>query len=373
MIRNLYIHIGTHKTGTTAIQHFLYNNRKVLEEKNFHYPDFIVRIPGLDWAKQMSHNLAWHLGFGNGPSAAAARDIDTAFFLEQVAGRDNVVLSSEVFCENVTPDNLSRLAWFLDEVKVENFVFIIYLRRQDLFLESAYQQVVKQGRFWKNISELTSHLEDRFYALDRYAERFGKPSIRVRVYEQDQFQGGNIFTDFFSLLNLEVTDNLVRPKPAQANIGWDTTLISIKRIVNRCLEEEDERKHMQEGLQRYFESCVLGQKKAYRLLAMNQRLAILREWASWNAMVTRDYLHRTDGRLFRDPVPDSEEVASGLSPGGLSQEEVQTLAEHLQRRNPAVFERLIFLFRQAAALEEPDIQTTAEVLLAAFQETAEKV
>ena len=36
----LFLHVGSHKTGTTAIQRFAYLNRSTLRAKGFWYPDF---------------------------------------------------------------------------------------------------------------------------------------------------------------------------------------------------------------------------------------------------------------------------------------------------------------------------------------------
>ena len=43
----LYLHIGTPKTGTTALQNFLPANEEVLEQHGICYPDFGFRYTGL--------------------------------------------------------------------------------------------------------------------------------------------------------------------------------------------------------------------------------------------------------------------------------------------------------------------------------------
>ena len=42
----LYLHIGTPKTGTTALQNFLPANEEVLEQHGICYPDFGFRYTG---------------------------------------------------------------------------------------------------------------------------------------------------------------------------------------------------------------------------------------------------------------------------------------------------------------------------------------
>jgi len=38
LTKTLYLHCGTHKTGTTAIQQYLNNNLSLLEKNNLIYP-----------------------------------------------------------------------------------------------------------------------------------------------------------------------------------------------------------------------------------------------------------------------------------------------------------------------------------------------
>ena len=38
-MKTIFLHVGTHKTGTTSIQHFLARNRYELQERGFSYPD----------------------------------------------------------------------------------------------------------------------------------------------------------------------------------------------------------------------------------------------------------------------------------------------------------------------------------------------
>lgn len=43
----LLIHIGMPKTGTTALQSFLYENMKNLKEQGWCYPDLKKELPGI--------------------------------------------------------------------------------------------------------------------------------------------------------------------------------------------------------------------------------------------------------------------------------------------------------------------------------------
>lgn len=45
MKKTLYVHVGTTKTGTTAIQSFLIENQEILNQKGYCYPLFPYRYP----------------------------------------------------------------------------------------------------------------------------------------------------------------------------------------------------------------------------------------------------------------------------------------------------------------------------------------
>ena len=57
MIKNIFIHAGFHKTGTTSIQVSLTQKRKILSKLGYLYPH--AGIP--DWAKFGHHLLPWSI------------------------------------------------------------------------------------------------------------------------------------------------------------------------------------------------------------------------------------------------------------------------------------------------------------------------
>jgi len=126
---NFIFHIGTHKTGSTAIQNFLLANRNRLLNSGILYPSVGLK----DTAH---HNLAWTLKAGD-----INKTKDLCLKIEQEAtyyGVDTVVLSSEEF-EFVR--NINTLKNFFSEIS--NAQIILYIRRPDLYLESEYKQHVK--------------------------------------------------------------------------------------------------------------------------------------------------------------------------------------------------------------------------------------
>ena len=57
MHKNFFIHIGNHKTGTTAIQNFLHKNENRLKLNKIIYPEIGKTLQ----YSYNSHNIAWEL------------------------------------------------------------------------------------------------------------------------------------------------------------------------------------------------------------------------------------------------------------------------------------------------------------------------
>ncbi|MBP7002997.1 hypothetical protein [Amaricoccus sp.] len=97
----LIIHVGTHKTGTTALQAFLSANRAPLDAMGVHYPD-ATRF-GLGKLGEIHHGVAAALARGEGPFPGPLlrfRD----HLRERLAGGAAVVLSSEAFYRHILPE-----------------------------------------------------------------------------------------------------------------------------------------------------------------------------------------------------------------------------------------------------------------------------
>jgi hypothetical protein len=137
-MKQLYIHCGLHKTGTTALQHALSEKRQALLKHHFLYPKI-----GVPYQSVAQHNLAWQLnrdrrfqtGLGDWDKLFAQfKDFDGA-----------MVISSEDFETTLLKPSrwkavIERAAKF--EVQI---TFLIYLREPKSYFESLYLELLKHG------------------------------------------------------------------------------------------------------------------------------------------------------------------------------------------------------------------------------------
>jgi hypothetical protein len=270
----LILHIGTHKTGTTAIQRFLAGNRPALAQHGYHFASSA--------ASGDANLVANAVATGN---ADAARD----FFHEQLeaaqrAGAQAVVVSAENFfsmsvvaaaLDDRLPDDalsqeplLVRRLQSLLPVAFTSTRVVCCFRRPDRFAESLYNQRVKYETFAEPFEHYLQTVQPMFayhHIASVWAEVFGASSCTFTVYES---MPGDVRQTFLRDV-LGVTDTqLFVDDATRDNERVSRDVLEFKREVNRttpdsergleyrvaCLLEErlnllaDEPRHFQEFL-----------------------------------------------------------------------------------------------------------------------------
>ena len=179
------VHIGYDKTGSTALQHALFEGDDALAARGLLYP----RLPR---APRQHVEFARSLGFGwpgpaggDGPGAveavAAVRDAST------------LVLSSEHFCYDAGPEPIGRLRAFLGPCSR----VVVVLRNQVDWLLSNYAEGVKRG-LRRTLAEFAAGQAPRLdYAafLAPWTAAFGRQGVVVLVHGE-----GDVVGQFEALL-----------------------------------------------------------------------------------------------------------------------------------------------------------------------------
>jgi len=180
----IHLHIGAHKTGTSAAQWFLTQNRAELARRGILYPESCNY-------RFAQHRLAFALKGERRRVGPEGIDFETeigglkAEFAASRCGR--VILSSEAFFSLPVPQ-IARLRRALAD---EDIRIVAVLRRPDQLFESLYNQKIRivgnaykrpYGTFLENPLGLDDDL-DFERALVAWEQVFGREAMCVRCYE----------------------------------------------------------------------------------------------------------------------------------------------------------------------------------------------
>jgi len=242
MTRTLYLHIGSHKTGTTSVQSFLADNKVQLAARGYAYP-----------VGSNSLNLGGGLGglsdtgkerHASGPIGPRGRlAVQTII----AADAPTVIASSEGFSyvfEKAKVDMFGKLL----RRRFDTIKIITYLRRQDQFAISHHQEGANPQT--KPASKLhghrptalpsTSAMQQKYldYAtrIGMWGDVFGDENVIVRVYDRATLKAGDSVADFLDLVHLGDMDVGAQPEK-NASMGF--TRAKVGHILNDVISQQD--------------------------------------------------------------------------------------------------------------------------------------
>lgn len=148
----VHLHIGSHKTGTTSLQHWLSANAAALEGQGLFVPT-AGRRGNNPAHSQLAHRMVAE------PATPLERIDVWADLAAQIAGRsDDIVVSSEVFSERTrSADQARRITQFFAAQGHDTHV-VLYLRDYPAFLNSIYVQRVKRFKFGGSFREFLARV-----------------------------------------------------------------------------------------------------------------------------------------------------------------------------------------------------------------------
>lgn len=315
----VYLHIGLPKTGTTAVQHFLTDNDEALKNHGICFPDFGLKYPGIGYRRNARFLVAAYTDdTGKKDKKRPCQEYDATLdrIAELAKSYDKILLSDEA----IWIDSQNR-SDFWPKLK-EDFDkrglplrIIVYLRRQDAYMQSLYCQKIKAAKTMVHFSDYLQLMQEKNYPLDfssridMLAEIFGKENLIIRVYEKAQYKGEeqNIFSDFLDIFGLSLKDGF-EVRQAMHNITLDGNYLEINRILNGLpVPPRDVRTLKNSISEVQATSPFTKSSEKQTLFKPEEQAAFLEQFAVSNSHVARNYLGRDDGILFYEEVKDLPE------------------------------------------------------------------
>ncbi len=285
----LYLHIGVHRTGTTSIQDYIHRNQQ-------HFLDEGVLVA---FGQGRPYRQAWFIRNRLKTSEAMGRDI-----LTQIRNKggtaSKVIFSEEDICQTTEPKLFAGLSSKFD-VKV-----VIFLRRQDQWLESWFQQNIKTqwdpelahigfSAFLRFAEENKFHWINYQSLVTNWSKVFGRENILLRVMERSRMPNGPVH----EFLNVVGCDNLYsRDLDSHKNSSFSPQVSEFIRLLPL------------DGLQqKQIKAFILAaggkishsmDDRGVSILSPQQRQEIMGRYFEGNQWVAREYFGREG--LFDDSL-----------------------------------------------------------------------
>lgn len=218
-MKNLYLHIGCGKTGTSALQVWLSQNAKVLGDLGYYYPQTEGGVVN-----------PYQITSGNGVAAYNAIQAGEGrlYFSNLVAAskKKHIIITSELF-QLLNRSQIAEAKSIFSDLNL-NPVIIVYVRDLYDILNSTYHQFVKRHLFARSFREFVMGLQSvqQFDVLDNWMSIFEE--LVVMHYDVER---GSLDKSF--LKALKISNGLVpKIKPNTVNRSLTPFELELLRFVN---------------------------------------------------------------------------------------------------------------------------------------------
>lgn len=283
--KNIILHAGMNKTGSTALQRFYFDNKEILLKQGFLYPE--TGLEGIG-----HHNLAWSLGVGR--KLRDNKQDNKAITYESLvkecnsSSAENIIISSEYFCI-ANEAQISEVKNLLSPVGNVSIIFV--LRRQDKWIESLYAEAVKgllakvdiDTYYRKNRSQQL----DYFETIEKWQNEFHK-SVNVIPYAEMHFNIHNIISDKIGV------DTKHFKALKNQNESLSPQALAVMRLLPRYdAFSQDEHERIIAVLKN-----IPFEKRKRSLLSNELRMEIMQKCESSNSLIENKY--NNGDKLFSD-------------------------------------------------------------------------
>ncbi|MGC9371513.1 MAG: hypothetical protein ACP5DX_18430, partial [Paracoccaceae bacterium] len=221
-----------YKTGSTSIQRSLASNADQLRARGVFYP----YRPGASYIQRWQHvplaaavpgrNLRWL-------TRKKLKTLDCAYseFFGDLARKDFdvLVVSSEGFCDpDMTPE---KIAWVKEKFADFDVTVVAYIRRQDAYFLSTYQEMIKSGGTGPFDFSAYGKARRLYFGqrLAPWRQVFGAENVIVRPFDAKLWPKGELFFDFLQVIGTQ-RRNLAPAAPE--NEGLDYRAVELLRQLN---------------------------------------------------------------------------------------------------------------------------------------------
>jgi hypothetical protein len=240
VMRKCFLHIGRHKTGSSAIQWALYQHREELKRRGYLYPE-----SGIPPLAVTHYNIAWELTKFSQyqPQFGTIEDL----LAEIRACSHNVVISCEDFA--IAIRSFADFQAFIQKLKDCGLAVVVvcYVRSPHEYLRSAFVEILKSESpvsFSRFITAMLDDEEMRWKdraagGRDRVVDNLirlsesGDTDVVVRSYDDAR---ASVVADFFTVIGLNLAEfpGAEEPRRNEANATEQSLALFFQNVTGRA-------------------------------------------------------------------------------------------------------------------------------------------
>lgn len=266
-MKQVYIHIGLHKTGSTYIQKVFAENRDTLKAFGAIYPTL-----GAEFLFG-HHNVAWSLMPNHVLKNTSDFTIERLLDYIESAGAKQFILSSEDF-DFLQPEQISKIAHLFADYDVQ---IVMYVRNPVDAFYSYWQESVKHGdtrSIYDYLDQILANPKPLDYCqiADNWAAIFGSSAMSFAIYENLVADGIDIALYFLrEIVKIDIDiEQLAIPKK-KVNPSSNAGAIEIIRQLNHINLETNHASNITANFMTFLRQHPEGQKLQHHL--QNESLA----------------------------------------------------------------------------------------------------
>ncbi len=308
-MKTLYLHIGTPKTGSTAIQVMCYTNEEALARRGYCYPHLPYEYENVSIRRNGHFLVGSNYIEGTKKHDTEKEEqifsesLDTVF--SKFESFDNVILSDENLWTHFTKKNVNVLKRLRERCEAAGISLkaIVYFRSQNDFVTSWWKQQIKEntGSYSeKTVEETYEALKPVFNYYEgatSIAEVLGRENLDVRLFDRSSFANGTIQSDFFKSVGIDDISDFVVEKE-EPNVSLLGNSFEILRVLNLSTEFTDEYRDLVRKAARF---CAdHADKKNNAVIFSDEEAAkFMERFKEGNDKLAREFFGREDGALFK--------------------------------------------------------------------------
>lgn len=316
----IWLHIGSPKTGTTSLQGFLNDNQERLRSDC-----------GVNFVTAGRSHIA------HNQLAAAARMGEVVPLFDRIQREadempdaQHVVTSELLF----NPHTMRKLVPEIPASMKQRTKVICYIRRQDSYLEALYKQFLKNSRIAPDRQAFLGDapkLARYFEVINAYGRAFGPENVVVRPFSTDTLVGGDVVLDFAKQLGIDILPGMTMTK------GFANKTFSAEMSETLATLGEQTDFNIREVIRELIAIDHPGTIRSRDVFTTTERHDLMEKMASDNRKLVRRYMPKhagffdySDLEEASDIVPDAR--AEQLADRAAATQAVLKAIGNLQRR-----------------------------------------